>query len=87
MTDSWLQPRRLLLVSLGALTVFFLMAPTLVVVPMSITASNALTFPPEGFSIGRSRRPPSSPVGPSSPRPSPSGRSTSVSTTPWPTGS
>jgi len=50
MTDSWLQPRRLLLAALGALTVFFLMAPTIVVVPMSFTASNALTFPPEGFS-------------------------------------
>jgi len=50
MTDSWRQPRRLLLLSLGALTVFFLMAPTLVVVPMSFTASNSLTFPPEGFS-------------------------------------
>ena len=50
MTDSWRQPRRLLLVALGALTVFFLMAPTLVVVPMSFTASNALTFPPEGLS-------------------------------------
>ncbi len=50
MTDSWRQPRRLLLVSLGALTVFFLMAPTLVVVPMSFTASNSMTFPPEGFS-------------------------------------
>ena len=50
MTDSWRQPRRLLLLALGALTVFFLMAPTLVVVPMSITASNSLTFPPEGFS-------------------------------------
>jgi putative spermidine/putrescine transport system permease protein len=49
-TDSWRQPRRLLLVALGALTVFFLMAPTLVVVPMSFTASNALTFPPEGLS-------------------------------------
>jgi putative spermidine/putrescine transport system permease protein len=51
MTDSWRQPRRLLLLALGALTVFFLMAPTLVVVPMSITASNALTFPPEGLSL------------------------------------
>ena len=51
MTDSWRQPRRLLLLAFGALTVFFLMAPTLVVVPMSITASNSLTFPPEGFSI------------------------------------
>lgn len=50
MTDSWRQPRRLLIVSLGALTVFFLMAPTLVVVPMSFTASHSLTFPPEGFS-------------------------------------
>jgi putative spermidine/putrescine transport system permease protein len=49
-TDSWRQPRRLLLVALGSLTVFFLMAPTLVVVPMSFTASNALTFPPEGLS-------------------------------------
>ena len=50
MSDSWLQPRRLLLVALGALTVFFLVAPTLVVVPMSFTASNSLTFPPEGLS-------------------------------------
>src|SRR3972149_10348035 len=51
MTDSWRQPRRLLLLAFGALTVFLLMAPPLVVVPMSITASNALTFPPEGFSL------------------------------------
>lgn len=51
MTDSWRQPHRLLLLALGVLTVFFLMAPTLVVVPMSFTASNSLTFPPEGFSI------------------------------------
>lgn len=50
MTDSWRQPRRLLLAALGGLTVFFLVAPTLVIVPMSFTASNALTFPPEGFS-------------------------------------
>jgi putative spermidine/putrescine transport system permease protein len=51
MTDSWRQPRRLLLLALGGLTVFFLMVPTLVVVPMSFTASNALTFPPEGLSL------------------------------------
>lgn len=51
MTDSWRQPRRLLLVALGSLTVFFLVAPTLVIVPMSFTASNSLTFPPEGFSV------------------------------------
>jgi len=51
MADSWRQPRRLLLLGLGGLTVFFLMVPTLVVVPMSFTASNALTFPPEGLSL------------------------------------
>lgn len=51
MTDSWRQPHRLLLLGLGGLTVFFLVVPTLVIVPMSFTASNALTFPPEGFSI------------------------------------
>ena len=48
--DSWRQPRRLFLLAIGGLTVFFLMVPTLVVVPMSVTSSNALTFPPEGFS-------------------------------------
>lgn len=50
MIGSWRQPRRLLLLAIGGLTVFFLMVPTLVVVPMSVTSSNALTFPPEGFS-------------------------------------
>jgi len=45
-TGSWRQPRRLLLLAIGGLTVFFLMVPTLVVVPMSVTSSNALTFPP-----------------------------------------
>ncbi|HEX4897432.1 MAG TPA: ABC transporter permease [Candidatus Limnocylindrales bacterium] len=51
MTDSWRRPHRLLLLALGGLTVFFLMVPTLVVVPMSFTASQALTFPPEGLSL------------------------------------
>jgi putative spermidine/putrescine transport system permease protein len=50
-TDSWRRPHRLLLLALGGLTVFFLMVPTLVVVPMSFTASNSLTFPPEGLSL------------------------------------
>lgn len=50
MGESWRQPHRLLLLALGGLTVFFLLAPTVVVVPMSFTASNSLTFPPEGFS-------------------------------------
>lgn len=51
MLGSWRSPHRMLLIALGALTVFFLMAPTLVVVPMSFTASNSLTFPPEGLSL------------------------------------
>ena len=51
MTDSWRQPRRLLLLAIGGLTVFFLVAPTLVIVPMSFTASEHLTFPPEGLSL------------------------------------
>lgn len=51
MSDSWRQPRRLLLLAIGTLTVFFLIAPTLVVVPMSFTASHSLTFPPQGFSL------------------------------------
>ena len=50
MIDSWRQPRRLLLIAIGSLVVFFLVAPTLVIVPMSFTASQSLTFPPEGFS-------------------------------------
>jgi putative spermidine/putrescine transport system permease protein len=50
-SDSWRRPHRLLLLALGGLTVFFLLVPTLVVVPMSFTASNSLTFPPEGLSM------------------------------------
>ena len=51
MIDSWRQPRRLLLLAIGGLTMFFLVAPTLVIVPMSFTASQSLTFPPEGLSL------------------------------------
>ena len=51
MTDSWRQPRRLLMAALGALTVFYLLAPTLVIVPMSFTKARILSFPPEGFSL------------------------------------
>jgi putative spermidine/putrescine transport system permease protein len=36
---------------LGALTVFYLLAPTLVIVPMSFTQARILSFPPEGFSL------------------------------------
>jgi putative spermidine/putrescine transport system permease protein len=51
MTESWRQPRRLLMAALGALTVFYLLAPTLVIVPMSFTEASIMSFPPEGFSF------------------------------------
>jgi putative spermidine/putrescine transport system permease protein len=50
-TDSWRQPRRLLLAALGGLIVFYLLAPTLVIVPMSFTETRSLQFPPEGLSL------------------------------------
>jgi putative spermidine/putrescine transport system permease protein len=50
-SDSWRQPRRLLMAGLGALTVFYLLAPTLVIVPMSFTQARILSFPPQGFSF------------------------------------
>ncbi len=51
MNDSWRQPRRLLMAALGGLTVFYLLAPTLVIIPMSFTEATILSFPPEGFSL------------------------------------
>ncbi len=51
MTESWRQPRRLLMAALGALTVFYLLAPTLVIVPMSFTEARILSFPPQGFTL------------------------------------
>jgi putative spermidine/putrescine transport system permease protein len=50
MSDSWRQPRRMFLAAIGGLVVFFLIAPTLVVVPMGFTSSPILSFPPPGFS-------------------------------------
>jgi putative spermidine/putrescine transport system permease protein len=51
MTESWRQPRRLLMAALGGLTVFYLLAPTLVIIPMSFTKASILSFPPDGFSL------------------------------------
>ncbi len=51
MSDSWRQPRRILMAALGALTVLYLLAPTLVIVPMSFTEARILSFPPEGFTL------------------------------------
>src|SRR5262245_65676761 len=39
------------MVALGALTIFYLLAPTLVIVPMSFTQAKILSFPPEGFTF------------------------------------
>lgn len=50
MTDSWRQPRRIVLAVAGALTVLFLVAPAMVVVPMSFTSARILSWPPLGFS-------------------------------------
>jgi putative spermidine/putrescine transport system permease protein len=50
-SDSWRQPRRLLLAALGGLIVFYLLGPTLVIVPMSFTGTRSLQFPPEGLSL------------------------------------
>src|ERR671935_156370 len=51
MSDSFRQPRRILLVALGALTIFYLVAPSLVIIPLSFTETRSLTFPPSGFSL------------------------------------
>ena len=51
MSDSWRQPRRILMAALGLLTILYLVAPTLVIVPMSFTEARILSFPPEGFSL------------------------------------
>ncbi len=51
MTDSRRSPHRLLLVTLGGLTVFFLTVPTLLIVPMGFSSSEILTFPPPGWSL------------------------------------
>lgn len=51
MTESWRRPNRMLLAALGGLTIFFLIAPTLLVVPMGFSSSQILTFPPPGWSL------------------------------------
>jgi putative spermidine/putrescine transport system permease protein len=50
-SDSWRQPRRILMAALGLLTILYLVAPTLVIVPMSFTEARILSFPPQGFSL------------------------------------
>jgi putative spermidine/putrescine transport system permease protein len=51
MTESWRRPNRALLAALGGLTVFFLVVPSLIVVPMGFSSSKILTFPPPGWSL------------------------------------
>lgn len=51
MSDSWRQPRRILLAAFGGIAVFFMVAPTLIVIPMGFSSSDVLEFPPPGFSL------------------------------------
>jgi len=51
MADSWRQPRRVLLAGFGVLTVLFLIAPAILIIPMGFTSAKILSFPPEGFSL------------------------------------
>lgn len=51
MTDSWLRWNRILLVIFGALTIVFLIGPSLVIVPMGFSSASILSFPPPGFSL------------------------------------
>jgi ABC-type spermidine/putrescine transport system permease subunit II len=51
MTDSWRRPIRLALIAFGALTIVFLIGPSLVIVPMGFSEGSILEFPPRGFSL------------------------------------
>lgn len=51
MTDSFRRWNRILLVLFGALTIVFLIGPSLVIVPMGFSSAKILSFPPPGFSL------------------------------------
>ena len=51
MSNSWRQPHRLVLAVVGLLTVFFMIAPTLIVVPMGFSSSDVLEFPRQVFPL------------------------------------
>jgi putative spermidine/putrescine transport system permease protein len=50
MSETWRSPHRLFLLAFGGLIVVLLLSPVLVVVAISFTPANVLTFPPGGFS-------------------------------------
>ena len=49
MGDSWRQPRRILMAALGALTVLYLLAPTLVIVPDELHRGEDPQLPARGL--------------------------------------
>jgi putative spermidine/putrescine transport system permease protein len=51
MTDSFRRWNRVLLIIYGALTIVFLIGPSLVIVPMGFSSAQILSFPPPGFSL------------------------------------
>lgn len=51
MTDSFRRWNRILLILLGALTIVFLIGPSLLIVPMGFSSAKILSFPPPGFSL------------------------------------
>jgi putative spermidine/putrescine transport system permease protein len=49
-TVTWRTPARIALLLFGLATVVFLIAPMIVVIPMSLTSAEILSWPPEGIS-------------------------------------
>jgi putative spermidine/putrescine transport system permease protein len=51
MSSRWREPAYLTLAAFGALVVLFLFAPMLIVIPMSVSDTQTIQFPPSGFTL------------------------------------
>lgn len=49
--DRWTEPRRLALAMLTGLIVLFLVIPIIIIVPVGLTSSESIQFPPRGLSL------------------------------------